>query len=292
MELRGRGTSLRRALVAAYMLKAGREAKVQSSWMNPDNEYEAATQEFVHALLSSQPTNLFLPDFLPFQQRIAWWGALNSLSQILLKLTSPGVPDIYQGNELWDYSLVDPDNRRPVDYGARRAALRSVKSLHASEGAAACARHLLETLPDGRIKLYVTWKTLSFRRKYEGLFRDGNYLPLKTGGQRAEHLCAFARNEGNVTLLVIVPRLLAALLGEQAEAGGFPVGEAVWGNTWVELPPVPADRQRAPWLNVLTDETFTAQPLGKGERQALDVARLFHAFPYALLLPLPHNSAR
>jgi (1->4)-alpha-D-glucan 1-alpha-D-glucosylmutase len=179
-----------------------------------------------------------------------------------------------------------------VDYGARRAALRSVKSLHASEGAAACARHLLETLPDGRIKLYVTWKTLSFRRKYEGLFRDGNYLPLKTGGQRAEHLCAFARNEGNVTLLVIVPRLLAALLGEQAEAGGFPVGEAVWGNTWVELPPVPADRQHAPWLNVLTDETFTAQPLGKGERQALDVARLFHAFPFALLLPLPHSSAR
>ena len=121
------------------MLKAGREAKVNSSWINPNTEYEEATRDFVRALLSPESVNPFLQDFLPFQQQIARMGAYNSLSQVLLKLTSPGVPDIYQGNEVWDFSLVDPDNRRAVDYAARHAALRAIKALHANEGAAACA---------------------------------------------------------------------------------------------------------------------------------------------------------
>ena len=275
-----------RERVAAYMLKAGREAKVHSSWINPNSEYETATHDFVRALLSSQPTNLFLHDFVPFQQKIARLGAYNSLSQVLLKLTSPGVPDIYQGNEVWDFSLVDPDNRRPVDYDARRAALRAVRSLYDSEGAAACARRLLENLPDGRIKLYVTWKTLSFRRENEKLFRDGNYLPLKTGGQRAEQVCAFARHGGNDTLLVVVPRLIDGLLREEGENGGIPVGEAVWGDSWLELPPDLdyLDPAHAQWINILTDEIVSIRAL-EGEKPGIELAGLFRTFPYALLRP-------
>ena len=222
----------------------------------------------------------------PFQQQIARRGACNSLSQVLLKLTSPGVPDIYQGNEMWDFSLVDPDNRRPVDYDARRAALRAVRSLHDSEGAAACARRLLENLPDGRIKLYVTWKTLSFRRENEKLFRDGNYLPLKTGGQRAEHVCAFARHGGNDTLLVAVPRLIDGLLREEGENGGIPVGEGVWGDSWLELPPDLdyLDPAHAQWINILTDEIVSIRAL-EGEKPGIELAGLFRTFPYALLRP-------
>jgi (1->4)-alpha-D-glucan 1-alpha-D-glucosylmutase len=278
--------------VAAYMLKAGREAKVHSSWTNPNSEYEAATQEFVRALLSSQPTNLFLSDFLPFQQKIARPGAFNSLSQVLLKLTSPGVPDIYQGNELWDFSLVDPDNRRPVDYEARRAALRAIKNMHAHEGPTRCAQRLLENMHDGRIKLYLTWKTLAFRREREPLFRRGGYVPLKTGGGRAEHVCSFARRDGNEILLVAVPRLFAALLRDEGDGGDIPIGESVWTDTWLELPP---DLEPVPeqWINVLTGETVLTRTLEEGEKR-LELAQLFRTFPYALLRPLlrPDQAAR
>jgi (1->4)-alpha-D-glucan 1-alpha-D-glucosylmutase len=267
--------------VAAYMLKAGREAKVHSSWINPDKEYEEATQDFVRALLSPQPVNLFLRDFLPFQQQIAWIGALNSLSQVLLKLTSPGVPDIYQGNEVWDFSLVDPDNRRPVDYETRRAALRRIRSICAKEGASICARLLMENMRDGRIKLYVSWKALTFRRECEQLFRNGDYVPLKAHGPRAEHVCAFARHHGNETLLVVVPRLFGGLVGEQRR---FPVGKTAWADTWLELPP---DCMREKWTNILTEETFTVQRLREepGTDQGLALAQLFQTFPYALLHP-------
>ncbi|HUW29281.1 MAG TPA: malto-oligosyltrehalose synthase [Sulfuriferula sp.] len=261
--------------VEAYMLKAGREAKVRSSWVDPNTDYEEATRDFVRALLSPEPGNLFLRDFLPFQERIANAGAFNSLSQLLLKLTSPGVPDIYQGNEIWDFSLVDPDNRRAVDYGARHAALRAIKAVYADVGAAACAQHLMESLPDGRIKLYLTWKTLAFRREFEPLLRDGDYLPLKVHGERAEQVCAFTRHYGDESMLVMVPRLLGGLIGEK---GRFPIGNAVWGDTWVELPPECVYEK---WANILTDETISTQLLGEGRGLAL--ARLFKAFPYAVL---------
>ncbi|MBA4142010.1 MAG: malto-oligosyltrehalose synthase [Nitrosospira sp.] len=264
--------------VEAYMLKAGREAKQDSSWINPNMEYEAATQDFVRALLSSEPANLFLREFLPFQQRVARVGAFNSLSQLLLKLTSPGVPDIYQGNEVWDFSLVDPDNRRAVDYKGRATALRAIRSMYAAEGGDTCAQSLLENLRDGRIKLYLTWKTLTFRREREQLFRDGDYLPLKAQGVRAEHVCAYARHHGNETLLVVVPRLFAGLMEEH---GKSPVGEAVWTDTWLELP---SERMQESWTNILTGETFSAHA-HKEDRglKGLEIAQLFKTFPYALL---------
>ncbi|MDQ3186121.1 MAG: malto-oligosyltrehalose synthase [Pseudomonadota bacterium] len=259
----------------AYMLKAGREAKMQSSWINPNIEYEEAMRDFVRALLSSEPANLFLRNFLPLQKQISRVGAFTSLSQLLLKLTSPGVPDIYQGNEVWDFSLVDPDNRRAVNYEARHAALRAIKTMEANEGAAGCAQRLIENLQDGRIKLYLTWKTLAFRRECEALFRDGDYLPLKVHGERAEQVCAFARHYGDEAMLVVAPRLLGGLMGEH---GRPPIGKPVWGDTWLWLPP---EQRHEKWVNTLTGEIFSTQT--SGEEHGFALAQLFKAFPYALL---------
>ncbi|MGK2951565.1 MAG: malto-oligosyltrehalose synthase, partial [Thiobacillus sp.] len=261
--------------IVVYMTKAVREAKVNSSWMNPNADYEAATGDFVRALLATELNNLFLRDFVPFAQQVARVGAFNSLGQVLLRLASPGVPDLYQGSELWDFSLVDPDNRRPVDYAQRQAALQSIRTACAERGEAACAGELLERLQDGQIKLYLTWKTLALRRECEVLFRDGDYLPLKTHGARAEQLCAFARHAAGETLVVLVPRLFGSLMGED---GRLPVGDGVWGDTWVELPP---ERMHEQWDNVLTGQAINMQALG--EAHGLLVAQVFDRFPYALL---------
>jgi (1->4)-alpha-D-glucan 1-alpha-D-glucosylmutase len=257
------------------MLKAGREAKVHSSWVNPNTDYEEATRDFVRTLLSPDPGNLFLREFLPLQQRLARVGAINSLAQVLLKLTSPGVPDIYQGSELWDFSLVDPDNRRPVDYAPRREALQAITTAHAERGAAVCARELLDRLEDGRIKLYLTWKTLGFRRERETLFRDGAYLPLKSHGTHAEQACVFARQADGETVLVVAPRLVGRLMGEE---GRLPIGEAVWADTWVELPP---EWTQGSWHNVLTGQAIAVGAQSEG--QGLALAQVFGTFPYALL---------
>jgi (1->4)-alpha-D-glucan 1-alpha-D-glucosylmutase len=261
--------------VEAYMIKAVREAKVHSSWINPNADYEAATGDFVRALLAPEPNNLFLRDFVPFQQRVARVGAFTSLAQLLLRLASPGVPDLYQGSELWDFSLADPDNRRPVDYAQRQAALQSIRAACAERGPAACADELLDRLQDGQIKLYLTWKTLALRRECEPLFREGDYLPLKTHGARAEQLCAFARHAAGETLVVLVPRLFGSLM---AGDGRLPVADAVWGDTWVELPP---ERMHAQWVNVLSGQTVDAQPMR--EAHGLLLAQVFERFPYALL---------
>ena len=259
-----------RTRVEAYMLKAGREAKVRSSWVKPNAEYEDAVRNFVQALLAPESGNLFLRDFAQFQERIARAGMLNSLSQILLKLTSPGVPDIYQGSELWDFSLVDPDNRRPVDYETRIELLGAIKRMHAELGAEKCAQNLLDSLHDGRIKLYFIWKMLALRRDHEALFRDGDYLPLKVQGERAEHVCAFVRSFEGGTVMVVVPRLLHTLAEETGSLAGYPA----WGDTRIELP---VETFLGRWTYALTD---TAMDL---ERQDLPVAEVLGRFPYAVL---------
>jgi (1->4)-alpha-D-glucan 1-alpha-D-glucosylmutase len=258
------------------MVKAAREAKIHSSWINPDAGYEEATGSFVQALLSRGSPNLFLPDFVAFQRRVARAGAFSSLSQLLLKLTSPGVPDIYQGNELWDFSLVDPDNRRAVDYEARQAALQEIKAIHTGEGPAACAQRLIDTMPDGHIKLYLTWKTLTLRREREPLFREGNYVPLKAHGQRTDHLCAFSRRHADEVVLVVVPRLLGELMGEDARQ--LPLGKAAWGDTWLELP---EGIKGEKWVNAYTGEISSVEI--RDGKPGLTLSRLFVTFPYALL---------
>jgi len=254
--------------IEEYLLKAVREAKVHTSWINPNVKYEEATQQFVRGLLAPGH-NLFLQDFVPFVRRLTYPGLCNSLAQTLLKLTAPGVPDIYQGNELWDFSLVDPDNRRPVDYEYRRQLLDSLaEELGAPDPAR--VRALLDRIEDGRAKLYLTWKTLARRRALAGLFRDGEYLPLAVEGRRAEHLCAFARRHDQATVVVVVPRCVAHLAPE----GRLPL-EKVWADTWVEAPSAGA------FENVLTGENHRTER--RSDRDRLSAAALLRSFPVAML---------
>lgn len=268
-ELRGR--------VREYMLKAVKEAKVHTSWINPNPEYEEALSRFVEALLQPREHDLFLESFLPFQRRVARLGMFNSLSQALLKFTSPGVPDVYQGNELWDFSLVDPDNRRPVDYERRRVLLTELKAAMAVSDAelAARVRSLLDSMEDGRIKLYLSWRCLGLRRAQPRLFAEGAYLPLDTAGEFADHLVAFARAHDGVHLLSAAPRLLGSLLGETAE---YPLGE-IWKDTRLKLP----EEAGARFRNRLTGELVHVERLqGEAWLYAGDV---FANFPVALLEP-------
>src|SRR5207244_6798014 len=193
------GAAAYRERIEAYMIKAAREAKLRTSWTETDAAYEEALLQFVRSALEPRDSNLFLGDFVDFQRRVRRFGLLNGLSQTLLKLTSPGVPDIYQGNEIWDYSLVDPDNRRPVDYNRRREMLDTL--------ATAIPGELMQTWPDGRIKLFLTQRLLRFRRQYPDLFHRGEYLPLCASRTFAECCLSFARHLGDKWIVVIAPRL-------------------------------------------------------------------------------------
>jgi (1->4)-alpha-D-glucan 1-alpha-D-glucosylmutase len=259
--------------IAAYMIKASREAKSRTSWSDRSKEYEDALTQFVHALLEPRDGNFFLNEIHSAQQRIARFGILNSLSQTLCKLTSPGVPDIYQGNELLDFSLVDPDNRRAVDY-AQRARLLAALEAH-GEADPAFARALLENLADGRAKLYVTWKALQFRKAHAALFDGGEYWPAEVTGPRAGHLCAYARHGAGAGVLVIIPRLYAQLLGEREQ---LPLGERVWGDTEIELPQAWAG---ARLRNILDGQVSGAQ--SRAGRHLIRASAALANFPVALL---------
>lgn len=200
-----------------YMRKATKEAKVNTSWINPNQAYDDALRDFVGMVLD---TALFLDDFQRLCHKVAQYGMYNALSQTLLKLTVPGVPDLYQGTELWDFSLVDPDNRRPVDYEHRRRLLCTLQERCCDAGSdrRALVRELLETRADGRIKLYVISETLRFRRIHPQLFQQGDYLPVEGAGARQEHLCAFARRHAGHTLIVAVPRFFSRLIPDPQNA--------------------------------------------------------------------------
>ena len=225
------------------MEKATREAKVHTSWINPHAEYDAAVRGFVAAALDEQPKNRFLADLRQFHEQIVDWGLYTALSQLLLKLTSPGVPDIYQGQELWDFSLVDPDNRRPVDFALRRKMLARLRkdAGRKDRSLLALARQLALDPRDPRLKLFVTSRVLQFRRQHAGLFRHGDYIPLEVSGPRAKHVCAFARTcpspsgSGREIALVIAPRFIAELtpLRSDAPTAPPPTGSAIWEDTHV-----------------------------------------------------------
>jgi (1->4)-alpha-D-glucan 1-alpha-D-glucosylmutase len=214
-----------------YMLKAMREAKQHTSWINRNEDYETAVSSFVRDLLTPGESNLFLHDFLPFQSRVARLGLWNSLSQTLLKLTVPGVPDVYQGNDLLDLSLVDPDNRRPVDYLRRHQILKTL-------AAAGSLDHSLASSSiasvDDRLKLFVTREALRVRKRCPELFRQGEYLPLAAHGAKSNHAIAFVRKLGAFSVLVVVPRLIATLVGENQ---GAPIGPDIWKDSYLQLPP-------------------------------------------------------
>jgi (1->4)-alpha-D-glucan 1-alpha-D-glucosylmutase len=264
--------------IEAYMLKAIREAKVHTSWINPDTEYEAAVASFVQGVLGNLEKNPFLADFLPFQRHVAGFGLLNSLSQTLLKLTVPGVPDIYQGNELWEFQLVDPDNRSPVDFVSRQRMLQELVLLtRSSRSLQACAYELLKNKEDGRAKLYLIWKVLNLRAKLPLLFQDGDYLPLSVQGTKADHLCAFARRHQNKIVVSIAPRWFALLGGNKDE---LPLDESCWRETWVEVPEM---KENQDLTNVLTGEIVTA--VHRDGKFCVSAAKLFASFSVALLVP-------
>ena len=211
------GLASLRERLQAYLLKAQREAKLNTSWLSPNAEYEKATADFIANALSNRN---FLDLFQPFARRVAALGALSSLSRTVLKIASPGVADFYQGTELWDLSLVDPDNRRPVDYTSRREKLSSLEPLLSGRGAGeAGLRELLEHWEDGRLKLFVTAKALRYRRDHADLFLKGSYAPLEVHGRSAERFIAFRRAYGAEEAVVIVPRLLGGPLWRKGLAG-------------------------------------------------------------------------
>jgi (1->4)-alpha-D-glucan 1-alpha-D-glucosylmutase len=231
--------------VGEYMQKAAREAKRHTSWDHTNEAYEDALAEFIRAALTDDD---FAADVDGFVASIARWGFVNSLSETLVKLTAPGVPDIYQGSELWNLSLVDPDNRRPVDYGLRRMVLNHSKSVGAEVA--------FERLERGDAKLWLIQRVLAFRRAAPKLFgREGDYQPMRAIGKRAEHLLAFMRGGEAIT---IVPRLVARVKGE-------------WGDTQLPLPV-------GQWRDVLT---------GRRHRRLAAPGDLFGGFPVALLVKEP-----
>jgi (1->4)-alpha-D-glucan 1-alpha-D-glucosylmutase len=256
--------------IVGYMLKAGREAKLRTSWTNPDAEYEAALEEFVRAILDPQRSATFLESLRTGARSLAATGMTNGLAQAVLKATSPGVPDTYQGTELWDLSLVDPDNRRPVDFPARAAALRALDDALASGVPRdAIARDLLAAWPDGRIKLYVLATLL--RHRAAARWPGDAYRALTATGERAQHVVAFARGPA----IVVVPRLPRTLSGEQP-----PLGE-IWGDTALALPG--SDGGGTRYRDVLTGRITDAGT--RNGNRALALSGVLAVLPVAVLEP-------
>lgn len=255
--------------IAAYMIKAAREADVHTSWLEPNPEYETALTAFIDRILDPSPQNEFLPVFVPFCRKIAFFGLFNSLSQCLLKTAAPGVPDFYQGSEQLQLALVDPDNRRPVAYDRRRRLLAAISDR--TTDSPEMVSELFDTLSDDQIKIFVITRALAARRQRRSLFQDGDYIPLKTDGRFRDSVIAFARKAGETWCLSIVPRFVTSLVNEER----LPLGSDVWGDTTVI---VPANAPRG-WRNAFTHQETTAET-----GRELAVGELLHHFPVALLL--------
>lgn len=265
-----------RARMVTYMEKAVREAKVHSSWIDPDPDYEGALQTFISRVLDVTKPNPFLADFQAFHADVAELGMLNGLVQTVVKLTVPGIPDIYQGCEMWDLSLVDPDNRRPVDFQRRIEALESFGDYDDPENGRPAA-DLLAHWSDGTVKMFVTWKLLHLRRRHPELFLGQTYTPLETAGARADHLCCFLRRDDATEILVVAPRLMAWLIDETAR---LPLGERAWGDTRLALA---AHSDTATWTNVFTNEQVHVDRDADGNA-TLRAADIFATFPVAVFV--------
>jgi (1->4)-alpha-D-glucan 1-alpha-D-glucosylmutase len=211
--------------IQQYMRKAMREAKISTSWTDPDEAYESAVADFAAAIIDDASAPDFVADFLPLQRRVSHLGMLNSLAQTTLKLTAPGMPDTYQGTESWELSLVDPDNRRPVDYTNLASALR-----HAGRPAEMPIIAHKDDLATSKLSLHRY--LLHLRRDHRELFTLGDYTPIEAAGPRAKNVFAFLRRHEKVTALVVVPRLLASVVRD----GEIPLGRSAWHNTHLLLP--------------------------------------------------------
>ncbi len=239
------------ARVQEYMTKAVHEAKVNLSWINQNPEYVDALQNFITAILADRGRANSFPGLLDeFLKPISYFGMINSLAQATLKMTCPGNPDVYQGTELWDFSLVDPDNRRPVDFSSRKQMLSELRT---NTEPANLTRELLTNYQDGRIKMWITMRALELRREYPQLFHKGTYVPLESS-EKNQHVCAFARiheeHGRKEAAIVVVPRLAYTLMAGKAAP---PIGE-IWGDASIMLPEGISHEFR----NVFTDQKIQA----------------------------------
>jgi len=282
-EFSGKATPGYTERLCEYMRKATKEAKIHTSWINPSEAYDRAVADFVTKVLTGPRSERFLRQFIPFQQRVARLGMVNSLSQVVLKVASPGVPDFYQGTELWDLSLVDPDNRRPVDFALRRRLLSRMRPLLSAgvsaQKATAALEEMFDNWVDGRIKLYITAAALRFRRRHPGLFLEGEYIPLEVTGDRSGHLVAFARKTAGEVLIVLAPRLVTWLA---APYQPLPVGRQVWNDTAVILP---ATLSRLRYQDLFTRQEF--QPRPREPQAKLLAGDVLSRCPVAMLAPKP-----
>jgi (1->4)-alpha-D-glucan 1-alpha-D-glucosylmutase len=258
-----------------YMLKEAREAKVNTSWINSNKTYEDALLAFIDSLLGASAGNQFLNEFLPFHRMISHYGMFNSLSQTLLKITAPGVPDFYQGSDLWDFSLVDPDNRRPVQWDVRMAMLADLKDRMARTPAVNLCRELCVNKENGMIMQYIVMKALHFRKAHISVFTGGEYTPLNAEGIRSGNICAFERRNHDGSAVVAVPRFLSRIT---SGTGSLPFGTRVWEDTVLVLSAEAGTEYR----NIFTGEVITAAFQGKG-KNGFTVAEVFSNFPVALL---------
>ncbi len=249
--------------LAAWQEKALREGKRHTGWAVPNPEYEAACREFLHQVMAPDRVSRQLQEIADFVERIASPGAVNGLSQALLRITSPGVPDLYQGTEYWDFSLVDPDNRRPVDFAAREASLADAEAPAA----------LLDHWRDGRVKQAVIARALQLRAASGGLFTDGSYTPIRVDGPRADNVLAFARVHEGRACMTVVTRLPAGLSG----TGAHPLpDQSVWDGTFLTPPRNFVGRRS---VDVLGDNKHgSAEVTGR-----MLVADILATFPVALL---------
>jgi (1->4)-alpha-D-glucan 1-alpha-D-glucosylmutase len=213
-----------------YVIKAVREAKIHTAWLKPDILYEEACDKFVNKILDTSNENKFLNDFVLFQKKLAYFGIFNSLAQTFIKLTAPGVPDIYQGNELWDFNLVDPDNRRPVNFEKRKQFLDDIRGKEAD--LSSLLRGLLTRKENGKIKMFMIYRLLKTRDEFRELFQTGTYIPLEVRGALKNNIIAYARRTDQLCCLIIAPRFLSQII----KTDELPLGDAVWKDTVVVLP--------------------------------------------------------
>jgi (1->4)-alpha-D-glucan 1-alpha-D-glucosylmutase len=251
-----------------FMVKAVREAMVHTRWMVPNLDHEQALVDFVRAVLEETPNNKFLRDLSRFATKIAYHGALNSLSQLAIKLASPGVADFYQGTELWDLRLVDPDNRKPVDFGKLETLLASPTDRFRSLPA------LVQNWKSGRIKLHVTQQGLCFRQRQGALLLKGSYIPLQTVGAQSDCVLAFARRYRGNWAIVMAPRFTVRLAEDDLNS----LNVRGWKDTRILLP---KDAPKC-WANI-----FSGEPTTPNEAGELYLEEVFDKFPVALLFNQP-----
>lgn len=258
-----------------YINKALREAKVHTSWISADEDYERAVRAFIRSILEPGEHNQFLREFAPFQKLVASAGIFNSLSQTILKITAPGVPDFYQGTEVWNLTLVDPDNRRPVNYARLRELLGSLRKVDV-ESASKLIDELMNGPEDERLKLYLTQRALGFRQRERELFAAGDYIPLRASGERARNVISFARRLGDRESIIIAGRFFTQLCDVTRRV---PVGAKAWRDTVIHLGE--HARVGATYRDVLTGRRFRA--VGCGGRSALILLDVLAHLPVALI---------